>query len=420
MATDAYVFGYPLVLMDATHQQSLISTPNNRWVAVPPLDPTINAVVDPNVDTIYTSAWVDLKREPVVVEIPEITDRYWLMQVLDAWSNTVGDPSSIDPKDGKQNGGHTYALTGPNFSGTVPEGMTRVPITTNTAWLIDRTEYHDEADIANAQAAQGQMRMATLSEWESGERPTPLGNPPINSAVPPPGAVAKMNGPAFFGKLNALMVDNPPAADDAPAMKRFAGIGVTPGGTVDSALAADLSAGVQAGKDQITGYKNPGAKNENGWAFNTNQGAYGTDYPLRAYTARGALGENLPKDAVYPTVEIDAGTPDAPKRYVMKFAAGKTPPVKGFWSLTAYTPEGYLVPNPAGIYSVGHQVPVVPGPDGSVELVIQAADPGPAVPHGNWLPISESGKGRLMIRLYAADPQALDGTWQLPAVTQVS
>ncbi|WP_228566872.1 DUF1214 domain-containing protein [Nocardia sp. SYP-A9097] len=131
------------------------------------------------------------------------------------------------------------------------------------------------------------------------------------------------------------------------------------------------------------------------------------------------LGANLPQDALYPTVFGMADENGTPRRFTITFPAGQLPPVDAFWSITAYDGDSFFVPNPANIYAVGHGIPPVPGPDGSVVFAIQSADPGPAVPQGNWLPIPASGKFSLTLRLYAPKPPAIDGTWQPPALTPV-
>ncbi|MET8872074.1 DUF1254 domain-containing protein [Nocardia sp. NPDC004604] len=421
IATDAYIFGYPLVLIDVTLQTNTAAVPANRIAALGPIDSTMNSVVMPNVDTLYASAWLDLRAEPVVLQVPEMDgDRYWLMQIMDAWTNTTHNPSSVAPqvKDG-HTAPYTYVITGPDWSGPLPDNLTPLAMPTATAWLIGRVELRDQADLAAAEALQHQVYIAPLSAWQRGERPTPEIDPNMVAPISAPQQVARMDGHTFFTRLCDLMRTNPPAAADAPALRRFSTIGIRPGGALDGAPAADLDAAVAAGQLQIPDYANPEARRENGWDIATNLGTYGTDYALRASTAWTALGANLPKDVVYPEISANAGEQGTPHRYRLYFPAGQSPPVRAFWSLTAYTAQRFLVPNAAGIYSVGHQRPVVPLPDGALELAIQAEDPRGEVPYGNWLPIPESGTFRLALRLYVPEGGALDGSWTPPSLTRV-
>ncbi|WP_433756291.1 DUF1254 domain-containing protein [Nocardia sp. CA-135398] len=421
VATDAYIYGFPLVLMDVTLRTNTAAVAANRMAAIGAVNPRLTAVVMPNIDTLYATAWLDLGAEPVVLQVPAMDgDRYWIMQLLDAWTNTTHSPSSVAPQlPPGQDPPYGYVITGPNWSGALPDNLTRLAMPTDTAWLIGRIELRNQADLATAQSLQQQVQLAPLSAWLRGERPTPVINPDMSTPISPPQQVARMDGRTFFDRLCALMLTNPPAPADAPALQRFSKIGIRPGGTIYGTSVADLDAAVAAGQMRIPDYANPKARRENGWGFATNLGTYGTDYSLRASTAWTALGANLPKDAVYPEISANAGEQDAPHSYRLHFPPGETPPARAFWSLTAYTAERYLVPNPAGIYAIGHQRPVVPLPDGSVELAIQAADPGSDVPYGNWLPIPETGTFRLALRLYVPEERALDGRWQPPSLNRV-
>ncbi|TQM33621.1 DUF1254 domain-containing protein [Nocardia bhagyanarayanae] len=422
VAADAYVFGYPLVLMDATRAAA---GPANVFVHADQLPtPADRTVVRMNLDTLYSQAWLDLRAEPLVLQVPEMEpDRYWLMQMLDAWTNTVHNPSSARPKvrSGQQTPPFTYLLTGPGWSGEVPPDMTQLAMPTNTVWVIGRVQVDGDADIAAVRAIQQKMKLAPLSAWQAdSDRATPgvtaeVGQPSAN----PSKQVADMDGPTFFAKFSALMMVDPPAPDDQPAMLRFATLGITPGGT-PTADAAVLDAGAQSAKEQIADYQDPQIRAANGWKYSTDLGAYGTNYPLRAKTARFALGANLPEDALYPSLTGTADANGAAQRFRLHFAADQFPPVDAFWSITAYDADSFLIPNPANIYAVGHQIPITKNADGSADIAVQNADPGGSVPVGNWLPIPASGKFSLSMRLYAPKPEAAEGKWEPPALENVT
>ncbi|MEV6432026.1 DUF1254 domain-containing protein [Nocardia sp. NPDC051463] len=422
IATDAYIFGYPLVLMDAT--RAAAAPVNSFDHAVVP-DPADKDVVRLNLDTLYSQAWLDVRSEPMVLQVPAMdAGRYWLMQILDAWSNTVHNPSSIEPRtaSGTTSPPYTYVITGPGWSGTLPANTTQLSMPTPTVWIIGRIQINGAADTAAVQALQQQLKLVPLSEWAQGNEGGTVSRTHITdpTAIPPVKQVAAMDGRAFFDRMTALMATDPPAAADADAMKRFAGIGITPGGNVDMLAAADLDAAVDDAKRSIADYVNPEIKDENGWQFATNVGTYGTDYKQRASIALSGLGANLPQDAIYPTVFGNADGDGTPRRFRIRFPAGQLPPAEAFWSITAYDADSFLIPNPDNIYAVGHQVPVVPGSDGSVEIAVQNADPGPSVPTGNWLPIPTSGKFSLTLRLYAPKPAATKGDWTPPRLEPVA
>ncbi|MFD0364039.1 DUF1254 domain-containing protein [Nocardia sp. GCM10030253] len=417
IATDAYIFGYPLVLMDATRA---ISAPANSFDHGVLPNPADKDVVRLNLDTLYSQAWLDLRSGPMVLQVPAMdAGRYWLMQILDAWSNTVHNPSSIKPQtaSGTTSPPYTYVITGPGWFGALPPNTTRLSVPTSTVWIIGRIQINGVGDTAAVQALQQQLKLVPLSRWARGDQGGTISRTHVTdpNAVPPVKQVADMDGRTFFYRMSALMATDPPAAADDDAMKRFAGIGLTPGGNVDLS-AADLDAVAADAKRQIADYVNPQIKDLNGWQFATNVGTYGTDYKQRAYIALTGLGANLPQDAIYPTVFGTADDNGRPRRFRLHFPAGQLPPVDAFWSITAYNADSFFIPNPDNIYAVGHQIPVVPGPDGAVDIVVQNADPGPSVPTGNWLPIPASGKFSLTMRLYAPAPAAIDGTWQPPGL----
>lgn len=417
IATDAYVYGYPLVLMDATRATAAPTNTLLRYDKTP--NPDDKTVVTPNVDTLYSQAWLDLRNEPMVLQIPAMTDRYWLAQMLDAWSNTAHNPSSVRPQvsGGGQSGPFTYAITGPGWSGTLPEGLTRLDMPTGTAWVIIRFALNGPADHDAVTALQNQIKLMPLNTWTSApDTPTPTGMP-ADQTVSPTKQVADMDGASFFAKLCSLLAADAPAPADADALARFAKLGIKPGGSLAGIDTDTLAAAVRDAQQQIKDYKNPGAKVVNGWTYATNLGTYGTDYPLRANTALTALGANLPADALYPMMgNIAADSGGATHSYRFHFPAGQLPPADAFWSLTAYTADHFLVPNPDNIYSVGHQPAVTPNPDGSVDITLAADKPGSDVPAGNWLPIPASGFN-LALRLYAPQDAAATGKWQPPALT---
>ncbi|WP_245673711.1 DUF1254 domain-containing protein [Nocardia lijiangensis] len=422
IASEAYVFGYPLMMMHEMRTVALKSTPVNQFQHTDSLPtPDRRDVIRLNQDTLYSNAWLDLSKDPVVLQVPAMDPRrFWLMQIQDAWSNTVHNPGSMRPqvRPGVTAPPFTYVITGPNWSGTLPEGLTPLPMPTPTVWLLGRIEVESVDDIPAVHAIQRGVRLASLEDWVAG-RAAPVEPTKPKPAPPPADQVAEMDAERYYNRLCKLMDTDRPAPIDEPAMARFAEIGIEPGGRVDGLSDAALTDAANDAKRSIAVYIDPQTRMENGWTFDPIMGVYGTEYLHRASAAHQGLGANLAQDTIYPTYYGNADTHGTPNRYRLRFAAGQTPPVDAFWSITVYGPEGFLVPNPAGIYAVGHLTPVVPGPDGSVELAIQHADPGPAVPRGNWLPIPAEGEFELAARLYAPRPEAIDGRWKMPPVTPV-
>ncbi|MRH87982.1 DUF1254 domain-containing protein [Nocardia sp. SYP-A9097] len=421
IAADAYVFGYPLVLLQAIADAS---GPVNRFLHSETLVSAANRLLPKgSVDTLYSLAWLDLATEPMVLQVPPMDPgRYWVLQVLDAWTNTLHDPSSSHSGTGHAEPPFTYLISGPKWSGTVPAGLTHLPMPTQAAALFSRIEINGPADLPAVHAIQERMRLAPLHTWLA-DPAAPTPGLPLTSATlsnTPTVDVIALDARRFFDRLCELMAIDAPAAADAPAMKRFATIGIKPGGNVDSLRLTDLDTAAAAARKAMRSYVDPAERTVNGWHFYGNLGFFGTNYRLRATAALKGLGTNLPRDVLYPTYEGIADDNGTPRRFRLRFEPGGLPPVNAFWSLTAYDADHFLVDNPADIFVVGHPIPPVHGPDGSVEIAVQNANPGSAVPPGNWLPIPVSGAFSLTMRLYAPKPEAADGRWQPPELKPMS
>jgi hypothetical protein len=239
--------------------------------------------------------------------------------------------------------------------------------------------------------------------------------------------VNKLDAVTFFTMLCELMKTNPPTAADAPHVEEFAKIGIVPGKDFDtSKVKGDFVKRVpEIAVDRIMiQFKvNKAVKDENGWAFFSQGGVYGTDYLMRALVTAVGLGCNRPQDAIYPISQkdVDHRSYSGANKYIMHFPKGELPPAEGFWSLTMYDTDYFFVSNPIDRYSISARQNLKPNADGSVDLYIQSASPGKDK-EANWLP-APSGDFILMMRSYwpsATDPSLLDGSWKVPIVMKVA
>ncbi|WP_454198265.1 DUF1254 domain-containing protein [Nocardia sp. Marseille-Q1738] len=419
IARDAYIFGYPLVLMDLTRVAAETATPANRLQHAAALPtPAQRDVVRLDRDTLRSTAWLDLGAEPMVLQVPAMGGRrFWLVQLLDAWTNNVHNPSSVRPQAKSAVPPYTYVVTGPGWSGVLPSGLTPMPMPTPTVWLIVRIQLDGDDDLPVVRALQQELKLVPLSVWTNAREPRAAPPGGLSTAQPPSEQIAEMDARAFFDRMCAVMSTNPPAREDAPAMRHFATIGIRPGGKVHGLSDTELTAAVETAQQQIPVYIGARMVNEDGWLIDPEVGRYGTDYLLRAIIARIGVGAGLRENIFSPTLFASADARGSMGRFRLHFAPGRLPPADAFWSLTAYDADSQLVPNPAGIYSVGYQVPVVLNPDGSLDIAVQYGDPGPSVPAGNWLPIPDSGQFSLTLRLFAPKAEAVQGHWQPPPLT---
>ncbi len=432
LGVEAYIYGYPLVLMDITRQVGTNvprpvedAAPLNQLCnmrAFP--DDTFTTVVSPNADTLYSFAFLDLSREPIVLSVPEMGERYFLMELLDAWTNVFASPGTRTTGSEKAD----FGIVGPQWTGELPAGVQEIRSPTNLAWIIGRTQTNGKEDYPAVHAIQDQYKLTPLSVW--GTTYTPPDNMPVSSSVdmktPPVEQVFKMDTATFFSSLNALMIKNPPATPDVEAVWRFAAIGVGPGKdfdlkAMDPAVLNGLENCVRDGQAKILAEaKKPHGKILNGWQFMDNLGRYGKDYLWRAVVALVGLGANLQEDAVYPRTTTDSM--DQPlngaNHYTIQFAKGQLPPVEAFWSITMYNSNQLFVKNPIGRYAIGDRDKLKFGSDGSLLLYLQNESPGKDK-ESNWLPAPKDSFS-LFMRLYWPKQEILDGDWKPPSVNRVA
>jgi hypothetical protein len=430
IGTEAYIYGYPLVTMEMTRRvMTNVAAPDGKYAPMGQFAnlrayPTASdqEVTAPNADTLYSLAWLDLSKEPFILSIPDAKGRYFLMPMLDGWTDVFQVPGTRTTGTQAQ----TYAITGPGWKGPLPAGVTEYQSPTNMVWILGRTYCTGTPeDYKAAHAFQDQLAVVPLSAYDKLYTPPPgKVDPSIDMKTPTREQVDRLDAPAYFNLLATLLKDNPPMPQDAPMVEKMAKIGIIPGrdfdiAKLDPAVAKGLTGVPKAAVEKIRAhFKNAGSE-VNGWTFSLKTGTYGTDYLQRAFITAIGLGANRPQDAIYPTSKVDAdGQPyDGANKYVLHFAKGQTPPVNGFWSLTMYNARMFFVANPLNRYTLSPRNTFAYNPDGSLDLFIQHESPGKDK-ESNWLPAPKD-KFVLMLRLYWPKETVLAGAWQPPAVKRV-
>ena len=431
---EAVVYGLPLVIMDITRAKTTnvtgvesFAAPLNQFANVREFpDASFKDVVRANVDTLYSSAFLDLSKEPMVMSVPDTNGRYYLMPMLDAWTNIIGSP-------GKRTTGTkagSFAITGPGWTGTLPAGISEIKSPTNMVWIIGRTQTNGPEDYAAVHAIQGGFKLVPLSAYGKPYTP-PAGtvDPNVDMKTAPVDQLKAMSATTFFSRLAALLKDNPPPASEAPILARLAALGIVPGepfdpSKLDPAVAKGLEQSVSAALEKLNAASKETGAPVNGWRVPPMiLGNFGSEYGARAVVALVGLGANLPADAVYPSVFVDAdGQPlDSANKYVIRFEKDSAPPVNAFWSVTMYDPNSFFVPNSINRYAVSSWMPLRKNADGSIEIYVQSESPGKEK-EANWLPAPASGPFNMTMRMYWPKEQApsiIDGSWKPPAVTKV-
>lgn len=430
----AYIYAYPLVLMHIT-KEAMTATPYPTGHGCAPINqfdhiqkfptPQIKTVVRPNMDTLYSVAWLDLSKEPQILSIPKMDDRYYVFQILDAWTEVIANPGTRTTGKGAQ----TYLIAGPTWNQKVPDGIEKISSPTNLAWIVGRIQTNGSKDIAHVQELQKGFTLTPLSQWgkiiEHKKPPKFVVEDFIPKRVPAE-EIFGIDAEAFFTLFSKLLKENPPHEEDHKIVAELEKIGLTDktdlhGKNIHTPLIKGLKRAVREAQEIIKKEALQTTGVVNGWKIALqNIGIYGTNYLSRAGIAYLFLGANRPEDAVYPTTFIDQNGNFLMGNncYQIHFNKEEIPPINAFWSITLYGPDSFLVENPISRYTLGDRDPLTFNRDGSLDIYIQRTSPGKNK-ESNWLPAPEK-TFNLSARLYWPKESVLNGTWHMPPVTLVT
>jgi hypothetical protein len=441
IAIDAYVYFYSLVTMDITRRQftniepgkELGKGPMNMFNNVPEYPPAnFKGVVRPNFDTLYSIAYLDLTTEPIVVSVPDTKGRYYLLPMLDMWSDVFASPGWRTTGTQAQ----TILVTPPGWRPDLRERFAddlklpidtqRIEASTPYVWTIGRIKTDGPADYDEVRKIQADLKITLLSDW--GKAPKALQvkiDPNVDMKTPPKTQVDMMPAAKYFAYAAELLKVNPPHFTDEPILAQMRRLGIEPGKSFDidkaSSTVKKALEGVPKAGQELMEWKVPTlARVMNNWSMNTDtMGVYGNYYLKRAIVAQVGLGANLPQDAIYPlNLGDEEGRPlDGANKYVLRFSKGTMPPVGAFWSVTLYDPDGFQVPNSLNRFAVSSWMLFEYEADGGLSLYFQNESPGKDR-EANWLP-APKGPFNLTMRLYAPQSDALTGKWNPPAITKL-
>ena len=424
---EAYHYLYPLILMDITRRVMTNLEPGKKpsmgpmnvfhhMRAFPTAD--FREVVRPNFDTLYSIAWLDLTREPMIVSVPDTQGRYYLLPMLDMWTDVFAVP-------GKRTSGTSvanFAVVPQGWKGKLPEGVERIEAPTPYVWIVGRTQTNGTKDYEAVHKVQDGYVVTPLSQ--RGKKPEPakaIIDPAVDMKTPPLAQINTMPAARFFSYGAELMKLSPPHVTDWSTVTRLKRIGIEPGKgfDLDKASPAVKAALERAAVDGLKVMKDKTptmARVVNGWRMDTDtMGVYGNYYLKRAIVAMVGLGANQPQDAIYPVniADAEAKPMDGANKYVLHFKQEELPPVGAFWSVTMYDTEGFQVANKLDRFAIGDRDELKYNANGSLDIYMQHESPGKDK-ESNWLPSPAHGVLGVTMRLYAPKAQVLDGRWAPP------
>lgn len=374
-------------------------------------DATARQVTAPNNDTIYSSCFFELSGGPVLLRVPDITDRYFSVTLMNAFTDnfrTIGTHAT------KGRGGDFW-LVGPDWTGKPPADATLIRSETNDVWMLIRILVAGPADLPAVRALQDKFAIL----------PTP-GRGPVRA--PRARAVDGTDAAQIVDAAAEMLSRSSDRVGQARRWRRFAASGVRPGGAgsfaaLSSALQAAWRAETPRSIARLRETFTAGVRQVNGWGASTTEvGTFGSNDRLRAAVALSGLAALPPDEAMYfSSVRDHRGEPlDPARRYRIRIPAEGIP-VDGFWSITMYAaePDGryFFAANPIQRYSVSERTPgLIRRADGAIDIILSRE----LVPEseGNWLPTPD-GPMRVSLRAYVPRAPIRQGRWSPPAIERL-
>ena len=397
----AYIWGFPIVEMVRTcRAMTAVKAPqpngrapingfghsDHRWTH---LD---RDIVTPANDLLYSTAWLNLANGPVILSLPKATGRYFVIALLDAYSNNFRNlgPRSVPAA------GAIYALIGPRCTKPLPAGALPLRCPTDLIMILGRTLVVDDHDVVEARALQQQFTLT----------------PTAPSELPP--SVAAYEGSSrssFFADLGRAVRDNPAPETERGLVATLEQAGVL-SPTSRPSVMQGLERAYETGRAAVVARTN--SRSRRSWGINYKVGNFGLDYLSRSALAVKGLAGLTAEEAVYAQSDFDTDGErlSGQKNYVLRFARDELPPVDAFWSVSMYGDDYYFVENPIGRHAIGDRTPGLEyGSDGSLE--IQIGNQKPKRPGSNWLP-APSGNFYLILRMYHPQAAIRERQYRIP------
>lgn len=430
----AYVWGWPLVYVHNCHEALArlfkpgrcagmpVAPPNELAMLTDYITPGQTAVVCPNQDVVYGYGIFDLAREPVVVQVPDFGDRFWVYQLGDQRTDGFAD---VGKMYGTKPG--LYLVVGPDWRGETPPGIAGVfRCPTRIGYCLPRVYLEDTAEDRSAVLTVVNQIMAYPLSRSGGVMKTCDWTK--HRWVPRIGAAGKQPGKwvvpeTFFDALGEVLDTVPPLAGEESLYAQFRR--VLAAASHDARVRGLLDAAALRAESELLAplfnFANFGTPVGHHWTTIINGAAFGTDYFTRAAVAKSNVYVNRNCETKYFYLDFDAqgATLDGQRSYRVTFAPGATPPVKGFWSLSLYDERHGFHPNDLGRYSLGTKNRELKyESDGSLVIYVGNVPPS-AERLSNWIP-APAGKFSLYLRAYWPEPSIVDGHWTPPPVVEVA
>ena len=430
VARDAYFWSWPLVnifnrrlvmaeVKEAVKAGPLVFAPLNRNAMFTDyVDPAERAVACPNQDVVYGLASIALDLSPVVVQVPDFGDRFWVYQIVDLRSDSfvqLGKMYGTTPG--------FYLLVGPNWQGEVPKGITKVfRSSTNTGFCAPRVFQDDTKEDKKAiQSVLPFVLFYPLADYDGKMKSVDWANLKKAPTQAAGDEESKWVFPEkFVDQLPVVLADAPPLPGEEARYAQV--LAVVEAAQADAKLKAAMAEAAAEADEQLVKplfqFRNYGQQLPYKWSTISNEAAFGTDYFTRTAVAKSNIFVNSPNETkyFYQDLDQDGRRLNGANRYTVTFLKNQTPPVNGFWSLTLYNEHHFFAPNPINRYSVGTKNKDLHiGSKGELTIYVQSEPPRDAE-RTNWLPAPKNADFTLYVRAYWPKAPVMDGSWTPPPV----
>jgi hypothetical protein len=430
VARDAFFWAWPLVNM--YNRRLAFSKMKEHRYAGPLLESPLNAltmlmdyvnpeernVACPNQDVVYGLGLLALDISPVVIQVPDFGDRFWVYQIVDLRTDSF---AQLGKMHGTSPG--FYLLVGPDWNDEVPKGITRVfRSSSKTGLAAPRIAQDDTPEDKRAiQDVLTGIVMYPLADYDGQMKRIEWSKLPKVPGAPPGEEETRWVFPdKFFDELPAVLADAPPLPGEEARYAQV--LAVLAAAKDDPKIKQTMIEAAKDAEEKLVNplfqFRNYGQQLPHHWSTISNESAFGVDYFTRTAVAKSNILVNSPDETKYFYQDLDASGArlSSANRYTVTFAKDQTPPVNGFWSLSIYNEHHFFIANPINRFSVGTKNKDLKlADDGSLTVTVQADEPTDPVARANWLP-APKGDFSLYVRAYWPKPAVMDGSWTPPAV----
>lgn len=422
-AKEAYLWGYPLVRFERTRKLMTTSpgighAPLNSFFHASRLaQPQDRGMTNPLPDALYSSAFLDLRNQPLVLLMPKITDRYYSLQFMDAFMTRIGTISSLT----RGNSAGRFFISGPQYIGPVPGGFEHIRSSTNFVWAVGHIATTSPAQVRSSYNLLRKYELSTYNAYLGKERKV---RPVVFSAKSGPTLDPRRianAGISFFDELGNALKENEPSNMDSALLGRLraadigAGIKTSKRSSIREIREAYVRAIASAEMDMDRAIRKDLVQNRNGWNFVFSGSDSGDSATRKAALNKIYFGEGNPRESLHPVTYVDGNNLrlNGNSTYVIRFGKNQLPPVRSYWSLVPYgARERNLVENSLGRYSLGSYSPDLTfNRDGSLDIYISANEPLGRTQ--NWLPVPRENF-YIMLNLYNPTDEVISGKYVLP------